>query len=258
MSIGVSCPSNGDNITVHVQGSQQTICVSGSYLVTLRFPQQLAAFFRALVSWLLRLFGPKPAQLTTTVQTIRVRIVPGIVTQGQSPNKASGDFDISPPTSPWCCNPISLPRSSGSSTQFTTVAWLLSSTNGTITILDGPHFVPFNAGGSGSSIDCCASCGSGSTSLWLAAELASHPRLTVTVPDGPNSGLHEATAVSNLTWVVMIRGVTYRVACEPGTALVIRGPSTSQTSTSVEGNPFSAVFPGTPFGARGDVVVTKA
>jgi hypothetical protein len=258
MSIGVSCPQPNDNITVHVQGGQQTVCVCGTYSATLRFFQLLVALIRALFRWLLGLLRRKSAQLTTTVRTIRVRVVSGNITQASPTPKQATDFDISPPTSPWCCNPIQLPSGSGSGTQFTAFAWLLASTNGTTTILDGAQIVHFNAGGSGSTIDCCASCGSGPTSPWLAAELASHPRLVVAVPDGPNAGLHEATAISNLTWVATIRGVTYKVAFDSGAGLVIRGPSTSETSTSVEGAPFSAPFPGTVFGAVGDVVVTKA
>ena len=78
------------------------------------------------------------------------------------------------------------------------------------------------------------------------------------MPDGPNAGLHRAMAVGSFTWDVTIRAVTYRVCCDGGTALVIRGPSFSAPATTVEGNPFSATFSGSAFGSGGDVVVTKA
>jgi hypothetical protein len=257
MSIGVSCPKASDNITVHLLSSQQTICVAGTYSSKLTFLQRLAAAPRALFSWLLRLFSGQPAHSTTTVQVIRVRVVSGPFTMTPSPNpKLSTDCDISPPKSPWCCNAIQLPSASGSSTQFTAFAWLLASTSGSI--IDGPHTVTFTAGGSGSTIDCCASRAFGHTNPGLAAELGSHPRLEVAVPDGPNAGLHEATDVSHLKWAVTIGGVTYGVACDAGAALVIRGPATSATARSVERSPFSATFPGRVFGASGDVVVTKA
>jgi hypothetical protein len=142
-------------------------------------------------------------------------------------------------------------------TQFTAIAWLLDSTNGTISIHDGPHMVPFTAGGSGSTIDCCASCGSGLGASVVADELVSHPHLDVAVPDGPNIGLHRAMAVSYLTWEMTIRGATYRVSCGPP-GLVIRGPSTSTPATSVERHPFSATFSGAVFASAGNVVVTKA
>jgi hypothetical protein len=70
--------------------------------------------------------------------------------------------------------------------------------------------------------------------------------------------MHEATAISHLTWVVTIRGTTYRVAGDRGAALVIEGPAGRDTPTSVEGGPFSATFPGKVFGAAGEVVVTPA
>jgi hypothetical protein len=259
MSIGVSCPQPNDNITVHVSGSQQTICVGGTYSSTLGFFRRLALLLRALFRWLLRLFRRRPAQLTTaTVRIIRVRVLAGSFTTAPSPTPSQpGDYDISPPTSPWCCNPIQLPSPSGSSTQYTAFAWLLASTDGTVSILDGPHIVPFTAGGSGPTTDCCVSSGSGSAAPLLARELASQARLEVAVPDGPNAGLHTATTVSSLAWELTLRGVTYRVCCDPGPALVIRGPSSSAPAHSVEGGPFSATFPGAVLGAVGEVVVTK-
>jgi hypothetical protein len=255
MSIGVSCPQTNDNITVHVSGGQHAICVCGTYSSKLDFLQRLAACIRALFRWLLRPFRGGPARLaTTTAQTIRVRVLAGnIATASSSPQP--GDCNISPPTSPWCCRSMQLPSGSGTGANYTAFAWLLNSGG---SIADGPHRVPFTAGGSGSSIDCCASCGSGWASPLLAHELAAHPRLEVAVPDGPDAGLHTARAVSPLAWELTVGGATYRLSCDTPAGLLIRGPSSSAPATSVEGNPFSAAFPGAVFRAAGAVVVTKA
>jgi hypothetical protein len=264
MSIGVSCPKANNNITVHVQGSQQTICVCGTYVESSARPQtllkRLAAAFETLLCWLQQVFKRQPTpHPPLAAQTIRVRILFGNVTTAPSSAPQPGDCNISPPTATWCANPVLLPTGSGAGTQYTVFAWLLASDG---SIVDGPHSVPFNAGGSGA-IDCCASCGSGSGSArpLLANELAAHRHLEVAVPDGLNAGLHRATAVSSLAWEVTIRGLTYKLSCDTLAALVVlvvRGPASSAASTSVERNPFSAIFPGAPFGAAGDVVVTKA
>jgi hypothetical protein len=119
--------------------------------------------------------------------------------------------------------------------------------------------VAFNGGGA-NPVDCCANCppGSGLRSPLLASELASDARLEVNVQDGPNAGRHIAKCVAFLTWEASIRGVVYKLSCDAGSALIIRSPSSCATSTAVEGSPFSAIFPGAVFGARRDVVVTKA
>jgi hypothetical protein len=255
MSIGVSCPQTNDNVTVHVSGGQQTICVCGTYSSRLRFLQLLAALIRALFRWLRRLFGRGPARLAlTAAQTIRVRVLAGNVATASSAPQA-GDCTISPPTAAWCCRSMRLPSGSGTGTTYTAFAWLLNSGG---SIADGPHRVPFTAGGSGSSIDCCASCGSGSATPLLAHELADYPRLEVAVPDGPHAGLHTARAVSPLAWELTVGGATYRLACDAPAGLLLRGPSSSAPAASVEGNPFSAAFPGAVFRAAGAVVVTKA
>jgi hypothetical protein len=252
MSIGFSCPHTGDNVAVQVQGGQSTICVCGTYSSTLGFFQQLLAVIRALFRWLLRLLGSQP--MPTGPQTIRVRVVSGNGTPVPSPTpKQAGDYDFTPPTSPWCCNPITLPSASGGSTQYTAFAWLLNSDG---TIADGPQIVTFNVGGAGSTVDCCAGCGS--VRPRIAAELAAHPPLEVAVPDGPNAGRHKATAVAHLTWAMVIRGVTYKLACDDGAGLVMRGPSSAEPSSSVERGPFSATFPGAVLGSAGEVVVTQA
>ena len=92
----------------------------------------------------------------------------------------------------------------------------------------------------------------------VAQELAAQRQLEVTVPDGPNAGVHRAMVVGALAWEVSIRAVTYRVCGQHGAALVVQGPSASTAALEVEANPFSAIFPGAAFGSRGDVVVMKA
>jgi hypothetical protein len=49
---------------------------------------------------------------------------------------------------------------------------------------------------------------------------------------------------------------TYTISTETTAGLVVRRGSSRGAAKSVEGKPFSAIFPGKIFGAAGDVVVT--
>jgi hypothetical protein len=252
MSIGISCPQTNNNIAVHLQGGQQTICVCGSYSTPGPF-QKLLALIKAFFRWLIGLFIPKPAGFVSMgAQTIRVRVIGGAVTTPPSPASQAGDCNISPPVTPWCCTGVQL---SSGGTVFTVFAWLLNADG---TIADGPHSAIFHTGGSGATIDCCASCAGAQPHSHVATELASHPPLEVAVPDGPRAGLHRATAVSHMTWELPVGGVTYRLCFGCGALPVLLSPASSAPSTSVEREPFSATFPGAVFGAAGDVVVTIA
>jgi hypothetical protein len=261
-SITIGCPSAGANVQVTPTGSgtQGTICVTGTYAESLflRIIRFLIRLIIRLFRWIFRR-GPLPMHTVTSL-TIRVRVVNGTImtAPGHDP-KLSTDVDI--PASPnWCARDVPVPTWSSGGSPLTAFAWLLSGVgSGSSTVVAGPASRAFNGGGPNPT-DCCSGCASNllPERAVLQSELQSHPRLEVAVPDGPNAGLHQATAVSCLKWAVTVRGVTYEVCCERGADLVLRGPSAAAPSTSLEGSPFSASFPGAVFGAVGDVVVTKA
>jgi hypothetical protein len=262
-SISMDCPTGG-NISVHLlgsgSGSPGTICVCGHYFDTFSMKSGclnlLTAVFGPCLHWFVAVFKPKPNALTELAGPfVRVRVVNGSVSTFPDPKYITGDVDVAPIGQLWCASGVPVPTWSASGADLTVFAWLFNGSGG----VDDKKSALFKGGGSGA-IDCCSGCGSGSgfrTSLF-ASELASHPRLEVSVQDGPNAGRHTARSVSYLTWEVSIHGVIYKVSCDAGTALVIRGPSSSAASTAVEGGPFSAIFPGAVFGAVRDVVVTKA
>jgi hypothetical protein len=242
-------------------GASGTICVCGQYFdgpaLKRLLLALLTAIFKALRRFLRWLFGRKPSQATAlTAPVIWVRVSAGALDPSPPCPSQAGDVQASVSGQSWCARNVPIPAGSKPGDRLTAYAWLNP--------VPMPSGCPadasstFNYGGSGDP-DCCSGCGSASPfpDTLLAGELASHPRLEVTVPDGPHAGLHRATAVSHLTWEMTTRGMTYKVSCDPP-ALVIRGPSSSAPAASVEGNPFSATFSGAVFGAAGDVVVTKA
>src|SRR5271165_1816140 len=98
MQIGITCPMANNDVTITTQGSQQTICVAGTFTTSsmglLKFFRLLAAWFRALLSWLLRLFGAPRAPAVQP--TIRVRIVVAGA-PAQNPAFQQGDVNITPP-----------------------------------------------------------------------------------------------------------------------------------------------------------------
>jgi hypothetical protein len=268
LSLEIDCPAGGNVLVTSGSGSCSgavgTICVRGQYFDTFGGPPWLArlvTFLRTLIRWLVGLFRRKPVgHALRTGLFVRVRVLNGSVSMGSLPHpnpKQCWDVDTTPSGQSWCARGVQVPAFSASGAPLTVVAWLMNA--------DGsPASCPaastlFNGGGQ-NPYDCCSGCGSGSgagTSV-VARELASHGPLEVAVSDGPNAGLHRATAVASYTWEVTIRGVNYQLCCDPGDTLVIRGPSSSAPSKSVEGSPFSATFPGAALGAGGDVVVTKA
>ncbi len=265
--IEIKCPSAGDHVPVTVQGSGSgsvgTICVHGESSGESLFLRMMKVIFEPVARLVRLIFGvPAVQEAMTNGLTIRVRVL-----EGSNPPTPSYypdpqfDTDI-PAAAIWCARPVRVPSWSSGGTALTVFAWLLSGTStGSGSIEAGPDREPFFGGGSPVR-DCCAEspCGSGSApeAALVARELASHPQLDVAVPDGPNAGLHRATAVSYGTWAVTVRGVTYEVCCDGVAALVLRSPSTAAPSTAVERGPFSAIFPGKVVGAVGDVVVTKA
>jgi hypothetical protein len=256
MSLGINCPHADDNLKLHPPSAAPTICVVGTYtgsdLRPLNLFGRLVSLLQALFAWLLRCITrkPTPPLPTKTPLTLRVRVIAG--SGSTSPASKSGDATITPPPASWCASPV-VPTGSGS--EFTAVAWVLNSSG---SIVDGPQRVPFSTGGA-SPKDCCSSCpGFGLATTLVEQELASHPPLAVAVPDGPNSGLHKATAVAHLTWETRMGGEIFKVLYDTAATLVVQGRTFSAASTAVESHPFSAIFPGGVFGAAGDVVVTTA
>jgi hypothetical protein len=259
-SIQVECPAASTNVLVTASGAgsgaQGTICVRGKYLSTFEMPffTLVVVLFKALLRWLRSIFKPKPMTLTLlTAQKIRVRV---ILKGDPAPKETDPGTDVSSPSTNWCARQVPVPAWSSAGVALTVYAWLLDASN---TVLDGPHIVDFTGGGSNPG-DCCSGCGSGHDleRSTLVGELAAHPDLEITVPDGPNAGMHRATNVSALTWAATIHAVTYKVFCNGNGALVIQGPSSSVPSANIDSGPFSAIFPGAVVGARGDIVVTKA
>lgn len=105
-------------------------------------------------------------------------------------------------------------------------------------------------------VDACQASGSGSATF--IQELANRPDLQVTVPDGPHQGIHTAKSVSEMTWKVEIGGVEYTITSDSASSVVIRSSSSLTASKSIASTPFSATFPGEPFQASGEVLVTVA
>jgi hypothetical protein len=261
-SITIGCPVGG-NITVHGTSSGSgagTICVCGHYasgfFIRMGCLNLILAIIKGCLNWSAGLFKSKTDPLTTlTAPFVRVRVVKGTVTTYPSSAYVAGDVDVNPSGQSWCAKSVPAPDSSASGAALTAFAWLFNSTGG----VDDKKLVNFKGGGP-NPIDCCSAscCAASAHTSQLATELASPARLEVNIQDGPNAGHHLAKSVSHLTWEANIRGMSYKISGDAGSALVIQGPSSSITSRVVESSPFSAIFPGTLFGAVRDVVVTKA
>jgi hypothetical protein len=221
----------------------------------------LVGFFHTLLRCVLSLFGARPSQDADKAgEFVRVRVLKGYLVSGPLPNpnpKQSCDVDT-PRANSWCARNVPVPDYSTSGAPLTVVAWLMSADGSSQ--LCAPASTIFQGGGP-SPVDCCSWSGSGtgfSTSA-VARELAAHGPLEVAIGDGPNAGLHRATAVASFTWALIIHGVGYRVCGgDSGSGMSLQGPSFSVPAASVDANPFSAVFPGKALGARADVVVIKA
>ncbi len=260
----VECPTPMMHVLVRGQGSGSagTICVTGNNPVTLAARRGcLLAIWEWLKSPSLR--RPRRLSVTDSSLYIRVRLLPNFVgTSGQQPDWQPGDTDTAAAPH-WCAAPVPLPAGTVDNGPLTAVVWLLRNdpTSPHPIIVDGPRGVPFYGGGP-NPCDCCAYCSSGSSSgggmSAMAAELAAHPPLEASVPDGPNAGRHRAHAVAFLTWQFAVGGRTYTLGCAGGNSLLLRGPSASALPAALEWGPFSAVFPGELLGSAGDVVVTVA
>jgi hypothetical protein len=190
---------------------------------------------------------------------VRVRVLNGHVALMSLPPpdpKQRCDVDTALSGQLWCARNVYVPAWSAAGAPLTVVAWLNDGSG----VWSAPQSVLCNGGGR-DPVDCCSGCGSASGALDVAVlrELAYAPALQVTIPDGPSAGLYTARAVSAVTWVLTIGGVDHALLCGGGgPGLVIEGPSFVADATSVACEPFSATFPGAPFGATIDVVVIKA
>lgn len=99
-------------------------------------------------------------------------------------------------------------------------------------------------------------CG-GSHFLATIKDLEAGPALRLTVPDGPLKGAYTATSAGPMKWQATVGGGTYTITCESPDALTVHGPAATAATRQLATGPFSATFPGHPFQAAGDVLVTK-
>jgi hypothetical protein len=136
----------------------------------------------------------------------------------------------------------------------TVVAWQLTAGTATVeTIMVEPFYgVVDTVVGAG---ECCTCSGSGSGAA--PDELDGAAELDVAIPDGAYAGNHTARASGRGQWRLTLGKSDYTIRSAGGKP-VASGPAGSAAASSVESSPYSATFPGSVFGAKGDVVVTVA
>jgi hypothetical protein len=127
--------------------------------------------------------------------------------------------------------------------------------NGSAWVIDKP--LPFT-GTMGTSGPCGSGGGSGSGSggSKTVVESITHPHLVVVIADGPHAGRHVAAARGPRGWALTVGGEAYELdTTADGATFVLRCRSSVVVSRSVAFDPFSATFPGEPFGSHRDAVV---
>jgi hypothetical protein len=246
MPAQISCPSGGIRVAVTGQspGGQGTICVQGSTVETQPHPQGRAAAAN----------GP----------ILRIRVV-DLVTSASplpSPVYQPGDVDIPVTGQRWCATAVPVPTCTSIGTPLTAVVWTLAGSSLPTQPDDMQSFLGVSGGMSGMT-DCCFGCGSGgheSVRGYAAAadRLPADAAVRLTVPDGPAAGHHAAGPVARLLWRGRVGAAVCEVQVCPARGLLVRVDGRPVEAAGVAFEPLSALLPGGPFGAAGDVVVSQA
>lgn len=195
---------------------------------------------------------------------LRIRVVNQLPSGSPppSPMYQPGDVDIPVTGQKWCAPYVPVPACSSGGTGLTAVVWTLGGSSLPTQPDDMQDFVGMPGGASGST-DCCAGCGSGGhESVRAYAEttdrLPADAAVRLTVPDGPAAGHHAAGPVARLLWRGRVGAAVCEVQVCPARGLLVRVDGRPVEAAGVAFEPLSALLPGAPFGAAGDVVVSQA
>jgi hypothetical protein len=239
----IECPSFGANINV----TNGTICVFGSTSDDDALSEE----------------HPDLALLSVLVVVLSC---PGGVCPSPpaNPLTAGGTFASINVDGSWCAQNVNVPSSSATGVLSIVFGWMVNNTGSGMSVVSVASAQEFNAcNGMAGAIDCCSSapCTGNSdlaSQVLAAVELKTGVALQITIPDGAQAGLHTARTVSQLTWSTSVAGNEFLLTYCCTNGLVIRARSKSTPVESIEFEPFTAIFPGTIFGAEGKVVVTVA
>ncbi|HEV3437820.1 MAG TPA: hypothetical protein VG122_10700 [Gemmata sp.] len=181
-----------------------------------------------------------------------------------NPLTAGGTFASINGDGTWCAQNVNVPNCSAAGSLSIVFGWMVNNTGSGMSVVSVASAQEFNAcQGKAGAIDCCSSgpCTGNSdlaSQVLSAVELKTGLALQIAVPNGAHAGLHTARMVSQLTWSIPVARDEFLLTYCCMSGLVIRAKSKSTPVESIEFEPFTAIFPGTIFGAEGKVVVTVA
>jgi hypothetical protein len=95
--------------------------------------------------------------------------------------------------------------------------------------------------------------------MGMMEEMSASEKLRISVGDGPNTGQHYAERQSRGEWIAKVGREFWVISSDPkGYPTICIGRRTTSGKVCSPPPTFEVTFPGEPFGAKGDVVVTVA